>query len=86
MNHVTHSLSSSDISIFSPEVSNFCYIKKKTRLQFDGCSVVACGQQCCCVAGFAENRWVAGESEGGRGGEGVVGTVSPLQWDPGAKP
>ena len=23
---------------------------------------------------------------GGGGGRGVVGTVSPLQWDPGAKP
>ena len=28
MNHVTHSLNSDDISIFSPEISKFCYIKK----------------------------------------------------------
>ena len=28
MNHVTHPLSSADISIFSPESSKFCYIKK----------------------------------------------------------
>ena len=28
MNHVTHPLSSTDISIFSPETSKFCYIKK----------------------------------------------------------
>ena len=28
MNHVTHPLSSADISIFSPEISKFCYIKK----------------------------------------------------------
>ena len=27
-NHVTHTLSSADISIFSPEISKFCYIKK----------------------------------------------------------
>ena len=27
INHVTHPLSSADISIFSPEISNFCYIK-----------------------------------------------------------
>ena len=26
--HMTHSLSSADISIFSPEISKFCYIKK----------------------------------------------------------
>ena len=36
MNHVTHPLSSADISIFLPEVSNFCYIKKyRYRLYFD---------------------------------------------------
>ena len=36
MNHVTHILSSADISIFSREVSNFCYIKKyRYRLDFD---------------------------------------------------
>ena len=28
MNHVTHPLSSADISIFLPEISKFCYIKK----------------------------------------------------------
>ena len=28
MNHATHSLSSADISIFSPRMSKFCYIKK----------------------------------------------------------
>ena len=28
MNLVTHTLSSADISIFSPEISKFCYIKK----------------------------------------------------------
>ena len=28
MNHVTHPLSSTDISILSPETSKFCYIKK----------------------------------------------------------
>ena len=28
MNHVTHSLSSADISTFSPRVDTFCYIKK----------------------------------------------------------
>ena len=27
-NHVTHPLSSADISIFSAEISKFCYIKK----------------------------------------------------------
>ena len=27
MNHVMHYLSSADISIFSPEISNFCCIK-----------------------------------------------------------
>ena len=36
MNHVTHPLSSADISIFSPEISKFCYIKKyRYRLYFD---------------------------------------------------
>ena len=36
MNHVTHPFSSADISIFSPEISKFCYIKKcKYRLHFD---------------------------------------------------
>ena len=35
-NHVTHPLSSADISIFSPEISKFCYIKKyRYRLDFD---------------------------------------------------
>ena len=28
INHVTHYLSSADISIFSPEMSKFCYMKK----------------------------------------------------------
>ena len=28
MNHVTHPLSSADISIFSPEINKFCYFKK----------------------------------------------------------
>ena len=36
MNHVTNSLSSADISIFSSEISKFCYIKKyRYRLHFD---------------------------------------------------
>ena len=36
MNHVTHPLSSADISIFLPEISRFCYIKKyRYRLYFD---------------------------------------------------
>ena len=36
MNHVTHLMSSADISIFSPEVSKFCYIKNyRYRLHFD---------------------------------------------------
>ena len=36
MNHVTHPLSSADISIFSPEINKFCYIKKyRYRLDFD---------------------------------------------------
>ena len=36
MNHVTHPLASADISIFSPEISKFCYIKKyRYRLHFD---------------------------------------------------
>ena len=36
MSHVTHSLSSAEISIFSTEISKFCYIKKYSyRLQFD---------------------------------------------------
>ena len=35
MNHVTHTLSSADISIFSSESSKFCYIKKyRYRLHF----------------------------------------------------
>ena len=34
-NDVTHALSSADISIFSPEISKFCYIKKyRYRLNF----------------------------------------------------
>ena len=36
MNHVTHTPSSADISIFSPEISKFCCIKKyRYRLHFD---------------------------------------------------
>ena len=36
MNHVTHPLSSGDISIFSPEISKFCCIKKyRYRFHFD---------------------------------------------------
>ena len=36
MNHVTRVLSSADISIFSPEISKFCYIKKcRHKLYFD---------------------------------------------------
>ena len=35
VNHVTHLLSSADISIFSPEISNICHIKKyRYRLHF----------------------------------------------------
>ena len=35
MNHVTHLLSSADISIFSSEISKFCYIRKhRYRLHF----------------------------------------------------
>ena len=36
MNHVTHPLSTAEISIFLPEINKFCYIKKYTyRLHFD---------------------------------------------------
>ena len=36
MNHVTHTLSSAEISNFSLEISKFCYIKKYMyRLHFD---------------------------------------------------
>ena len=36
INHVTQPLSSADISIFSPKISKFCYIKKyRYRLHFD---------------------------------------------------
>ena len=36
MNHVTHPIASADISIFSPEISKFCYYKKyRYRLHFD---------------------------------------------------
>ena len=35
MNHVTHLLSSADISIFSSEIGRFCYIRKyRYRLHF----------------------------------------------------
>ena len=36
MNHVTHLLSPAEISIFSPEISKFCYIKKyRHKWHFD---------------------------------------------------
>ena len=36
MNHVTHPLSSVDITNFSPEIRKFCYIKKYMyRVHFD---------------------------------------------------
>ena len=36
VNHVIHPLRSADISISSPEISKFCYIKKyRYRLYFD---------------------------------------------------
>ena len=36
MNHVTHPLRSADMSIFSTEISKFCYIKKyRYRLHFN---------------------------------------------------
>ena len=36
MNHLTHPLRSAEMSNFSPEISEFCYIKKYMyRLQFD---------------------------------------------------
>ena len=36
MNHVTHRLSSADISVFSLKISKFCYIKKyRYRLHID---------------------------------------------------
>ena len=36
MNHVAHTLSSADISIFSLEISKFCYIKEyRYGLHFD---------------------------------------------------
>ena len=36
MNHLTEHLSSAEISIFSPEISKFCFIKKyRYRLHFD---------------------------------------------------
>ena len=36
INYATHPLSSADVSIFSPEISNFCYIKKyRYRLHFN---------------------------------------------------
>ena len=35
VNHVTHSMDSADISIFSSEILKFCYIKKcRNRLHF----------------------------------------------------
>ena len=36
INHITLPLSSADISVFSPEINNFCYVKKcRYRLHFD---------------------------------------------------
>ena len=36
MNHMTHPMSSADISNFSPEISKLCYTKKYVyRLHFD---------------------------------------------------
>ena len=36
MNHMPHTMRSADISIFSLEISKFCYIKKyRYRLHFD---------------------------------------------------
>ena len=36
MNHMTHPLNCADISIYSPEISKFCYIKKdRYRLHFN---------------------------------------------------
>ena len=36
INHVTHRISSADISSFSPEISKFCYVKKyRYKLHFD---------------------------------------------------
>ena len=41
MNHVIQPLSSAEISIFSPEISKFCYIKKyRYRLHFDTKSLI----------------------------------------------
>ena len=38
---MTHPLSSADISIFSPEISNFCCIKKyRYRLHFNACLLI----------------------------------------------
>ena len=34
INHVTYLLSFADISIFSPEISNFCYIKKFKKYRY----------------------------------------------------
>ena len=40
-NHVPHALSSANITIFPPEVSNFCYIKKyRYRLNFNTYSLI----------------------------------------------
>ena len=41
LNHVTHPLSSADISIFSLEISKICYIRKhKCRLHFDNFLII----------------------------------------------
>ena len=48
INHVAHLLSSADISIFSPKISNFCYIRKYSyRLHFNACFL-----------GFLTSFWV----------------------------
>ena len=48
INHVAHLLSSADTSIFSPKISNFCYIRKYSyRLHFNACFL-----------GFLTSFWV----------------------------
>ena len=48
MNPVTHPLSSADISIFSPEISKICYIKKyRYRLYYTTCCANVCNQEVC---------------------------------------
>ena len=41
ISHVSHNWSSAEISIFSPEISNFCYIKKyRYKLHFNSCFLI----------------------------------------------